>query len=146
MGNGMGNSQRVPTRTGGTREEEDEASTAVLAEVGRQGPSGSAPSGYGRPGWTLRAAGPTGPVGDRLDSLSVEVEYGVSQRYSVVLPSMTSHHSDVLIRCGCEQCHGRDAVVSARVAAGLARLSSPWHERRVHELVTSRGGAPARSS
>jgi hypothetical protein len=47
--------------------------------------------------------------------------------------------TDVYLACSCPECGGRAVRLTLRKFRGLSRLTSPWHEQAVHELV-SRGG------
>lgn len=48
-----------------------------------------------------------------------------------------SHSTDVCLACHCDQCHGAEAIVTARKMKFISRLASPAHERAVHDAVTA---------
>jgi hypothetical protein len=46
-----------------------------------------------------------------------------------------SHSTDVCLACHCDQCHGAEAIVTARKMKFISRLASPAHEQAVHDAV-----------
>ena len=48
-----------------------------------------------------------------------------------------SHSTDVYLACHCDQCHGAEAVVTARKMKFIRRLASPAHEQAIHDAVTA---------
>ena len=57
-----------------------------------------------------------------------------------------SHSTDVYLACHCDQCHGADAIVTARKIKFISRLASPAHEQAVHDAVTASLTAHNRST
>jgi hypothetical protein len=48
-----------------------------------------------------------------------------------------SHSTDVYLACQCDQCHGAEAIATARKMKFISRLALPAHEQAVHDAVTA---------
>ena len=48
-----------------------------------------------------------------------------------------SHPTDIYLACHCDQCHGAEAIVTARKMKFISRLASPAHEQAIHDAVTA---------